>query len=66
MKRNKLGCGQNINFETLPRSPNIELILIEWCNVHKIEETIVRFQQDDELEKTRSSLKKNGGLSCWD
>lgn len=57
VKRNKIGCGQNMNFETLPRLPNIEKILLEWYNVHTIEEVIIRFQQDEELERTRRELE---------
>jgi hypothetical protein len=38
-----LGCGQNMNFTTLPRLPNIEEILKEWYGAHTIEEVIKRF-----------------------
>lgn len=46
VKRNKVGCGQNMNFETLPRLPDIEKILMEFYNVHTIEEVIKRVQAD--------------------
>jgi len=34
VKKDKLGCNQTMNFEILPRLPNIEQILMEWYNVN--------------------------------
>lgn len=43
------GCGQSMNFESLPWIPNIDELLKEWYGTHTIEEVIEMFQRDEDL-----------------
>ena len=56
MKGKAVGCGQAMNFESLPRLPDIEKLLIEWYGTHTIEEVMQLFQADEDLERTRKEL----------
>ncbi len=58
MKKGKIGCGQSLNFEILPRLHNIEQILTELYDVHTIDEAIQRFNADEEIQKTRKEVER--------
>ena len=53
MKGKSVGCGQNMNFDTLPVLPDIEEHLMKLYQATSIEEVIARFNADKEIEKTR-------------
>ena len=45
-----------MNFDSLPRLPNIEDILMSWYSVTSFEEVIARFQNDKSVELCKKNI----------